>query len=263
MTTAAVRENVAAVDDRPRLLPVLLAILAFPVLSLTGRFVLGPRLGRGLVRELVGEFALLVLTVAIVAWARWWRQTGLVGPWRERWWVAVPAVLLAAQLLLQVPGLRDAGDPALLPGVLLLVAMVGFCEETLTRGVMLYGLSRFGPLAAGLVSSAIFGLLHAFGLLAGLPVSFIVVQVITAALLGLLFAGLRLRMLSLWPLIVIHAAFDVPALLEGFPLHLGPVSLAAAFIQIWFLMPFAMTGLGLLLWDQLRPMRSTLQELSS
>jgi len=218
----------------------------------TARFAWPQRPGPGaLERRLVEEFALMIVTVALVAWARWWRQTGLVGPWRRRWWVLLPVGLLAVQLLFDLPGLLVRGDPTLLPLVLPLVALVGFCEETLSRGVMLYGLSRFGPLAAGLVTAAIFGVLHALNFLSGLPVSFLVAQMITAALLGLLFAGLRLRMISLWPLIAAHAVFDVPALLEGYPLHVQPLGLIAAVFSISLVLPFGLAGLGLLLWAQL------------
>jgi membrane protease YdiL (CAAX protease family) len=163
----------------------------------------------------------------------------------------VPVAMLAVQLLLAIPGLLARGDPARLPAVLALVGMVGFCEETLTRGVMLYGLSRFGPLAAALSSSAIFAVLHGFGLFEGLPASFLVFQMISAALVGLLFAGMRLRMISLWPLIAVHAAIDVPALLEGYPLDVQPIGLVAAVASIGLVLPFGMVGLGLVLWDQL------------
>jgi membrane protease YdiL (CAAX protease family) len=242
----------AGMPARPRLLPVALAAAAFPALFVTGRFVHLPGLGLGpLGRDQLGELVLLFVTVGIVAGARWWRQTGLVGPWRQRWWTAVPVVLVATQLLIGIPALLTRGNPALLPAALVLAATVGFCEETLTRGLMLYGLSRFGPLAAGLASSAIFAALHAFGFFDGLPPSFLVFQMSSAALLGLLLAGLRLRMLSIWPMIAVHAAIDVPALLEGYPHGVRPISAVAAIVSIWLVLPYGMVGLGLLLWEQL------------
>lgn len=239
-------------SDRPRLLPVVLATVAFPLVLVAFRLAWPSGSGAGVLqRRLAEELALAVVTVALVAWARWWRQAGLVGPWRRRWWVLLPVGMLVVQLLFDLPGLLVLGDPTRLPLALPLVGLVGFCEETLTRGVMLYGLSRLGPLAAGLVSAAIFGVLHALGFLSGLPTSFLVVQMITAALLGLLFAGVRLRMISLWPLIAVHAAFDAPALLEGYPLHVEPLGLFAAVFSIGLVLPFGVAGLGLLLWAQL------------
>jgi membrane protease YdiL (CAAX protease family) len=235
---------------------VVLAAAAFPVLFVAGRlvdrFVHVPGLGHGqLGRDLAGELALVVVTVAIVAAARWWRQTGLVGPWREPWWTVLPAVWLGMALLFGLPALLQRGSLSPLLPVLSLAAMVGFCEETLTRGVMLYGLSRYGPLVAGLASAAIFGLLHSFGYFDGIPVSYLVQQIGTAMLVGLLFAGLRMRMLTLWPGIAAHALVDVPGLLQGYPLALPPVSPIGIVVSIGLMLPFGMAGLGLLLWEQL------------
>jgi len=252
-----VRENVRRMQYRPRLLPVVLAVAVVPALvvlrRLLDRFAHLSGLGPGLLgRDLVAEFALLLATIAIVAWAGWWRPAGLVGAWKERWWTVLPAVWVAVMLLLGIPALQQQhGRLAPLPQVLALAAMVGFCEETLTRGVMLYGLSRYGPLIAGLVSAGIFGALHSFNYLEGVPVSFLVDQVVTAALVGLMFAGLRLRMLTLWPLIVAHAVFDTPGLLGGYPLNVAPEDPIAIVVSIWLMMPFGMAGLGLLLWEQL------------
>jgi uncharacterized protein len=243
----------------PRLLPVVLATAAFPALFVIGRFV--PALARGpgdLGRDLLAELALLVLTVAIVAWAGWWRETGVTAPWRQPLWTTLPLAVLAVSLLLDLPDAVAVAGTSRVPEALLLAAMIGFCEETLTRGVMLYGLSRFGPLAAGLVSAAIFGLLHGLGSFDGLPVSFLVVQIITAALLGLLFAAVRMRMLTIWPLVAVHAGLDVPPLVAGFPNDVQPIGVVAGLVSIGLLLPFGMAGLGLLLWDQLTsPSRSS------
>jgi uncharacterized protein len=249
----------ATMRHSPRLVPVVLATAAFPALFVIGRFVPLLHLGPGdLGRDLLGELALLVITVAIVACAGWWRETGLAAPWRQPLWTMLPLALLTVDLLLDLPGAAERADPSRVPAALLLAAMVGVCEETLTRGVMLYRLSRFGPLAAGLVSAAIFAVLHGLGYFDGLPVSFLFVQIITAALLGLLFAGMRLRMLTIWPLVVVHAGLDVPALIAGYPNDVQPVAVLPALVSIGFLLPFGMAGLGLLLWDQLTsPSRSS------
>ena len=251
------RENLQRMQSRPRLLPVVLAVALVPALfvlrRLLDRFVHLPSLGPGVLgRDLVAEFAFLIATIAIVAWAGWWRPTGLVGSWKQPWWTVLPVAWVSLMLLLGLPALLQESGLAPLPPVLALAAMIGFCEETLTRGVMLYGLSRYGPLIAGLVSAAIFGALHSFGYFQGIPASFLVAQVTTAALLGLMLAGLRLRMLTLWPLIVAHAAVDTPALLEGYPLNVRPMDPIAIVVSIWVILPFGMAGLGLLLWEQLK-----------
>ena len=243
-------------QPRPRLLPVVLATAVVPALLvlrlLLDRYVDLRGLGPGLLgRNLVAEFALMVATVVIVAWARWWRPTGLVGPWKQPWWTALAAVWLLLTLLLGLPVLPRQGILAPLPQVLVLAAMVGFCEETLTRGVMLYGLSKYGPLIGGLVSAAIFGGLHSLNYFQGVPVSYLVDQVITAALVGLMFAGLRLRMLTLWPMIAAHATVDVPGLLAGYPLNVAPEAPMVIVVSIGLMLPFGMAGLGLLLWEQL------------
>jgi membrane protease YdiL (CAAX protease family) len=243
-------------QSRPRLLPVVLATAAVPALVLLRllleRFVDLRALGPGLLgRGLVGEFALLLATLAIVAWARWWRPTGLIGPWKQPWWTTLAVVWLTLTLLFGLPALLRQGVVAPVPQVLVLAAMIGFCEETLTRGVMLYGLSKYGPLIGGLVSAAIFGSLHSLNFFEGVPVSFLVDQVTTAALLGLMFAGLRLRMLTLWPTIVAHAVVDVPGLLQGYPLNVAPEPPIAVVVSIGVMLPFGMAGLGLLLWEQL------------
>lgn len=243
-------------QSRPRLLPVVLATAAFPALFVLGRllsrFVRLPGLGPGVLgRDLVAELALLLATIAIVAWAGWWRPTGLVGPWKQAWWTVLLAVWLATMLVLGLPALLQRGSLAPLPQALALAGMVGFCEETLTRGVMLYGLSRYGPLIAGLVSAGIFAAFHAFNYFNGVPVSYIVDQTITAALVGLMFAGLRLRMLTIWPMIVAHAAVDLPGLLEGYPLQVPSIDPIAIVVSIGVVLPFGMAGLGLVLWEQL------------
>ena len=235
----------------PRLIPVVLALLVWFVPLNSFLWWLTRAWGLGTEGPVLLEDAsLVVLAVAIVAWARWWRQTGLVGPWRQPWWALAAAALLAEQLLLTQARLPVPRAPVLLAAVLLDAVLIGLGEELLCRGVLLYGLGRYGVLVAGLVSSAVFGLGH-ISPLSGWPPSYQVVNAIIAAQGGLLFAGLRLRMNSLWPLVVTHGAFDVPALLAGSTFHPAPIGLFAALISTGLFLPAAMVGLGLLLWDHL------------
>jgi membrane protease YdiL (CAAX protease family) len=231
-------------------LPVAAAVLLVPAAAVVSRLV-SRLVGADTVpRPYLAEGLLLAGTLTIVALTGWWRETGLAVRGRQWPWVLLLLGLLLPQWLLTTPALVSQGRWALLPQSLVLVALVGFNEETLVRGVILSGLSWMGPLVAGLLSALIFGLLHLTNLLS-LDPGFVVLQVVTAPLLGLLFAALRFRMVTLWPLIATHGLLDLPALLLGFPAHLPPVNAVRVIVSIVLVLPFGLTGLGLLIADQL------------
>ncbi len=195
----------------------------------------------------------VVLASAVLAavWALgWWRETGLTDRWRER-----PVALLAAApvvlvWLLAGPLLPAHGRWGLLPQLMVLVALVGFAEETMCRGLLLYGLRRLGPLMAGAGSALIFALLHFTNVLAH-PVGPVSLQVVSAFQIGLLFAAVRLRVGSIWPLVAAHALIDLGVLLVG-PMSRPEVSWPLTVIgSIVLYLPFGLTGLGLLTYDQL------------
>ena len=77
-------------------------------------------------------------------------------------------------------------------------------EESLFRGIGFYLLSRFGQLAAILVTAIGFALTH--GIAVGLPVFFII---------GLGLGLIRSRTGSLYPALLLHAAFNGIALVGG------------------------------------------------
>jgi uncharacterized protein len=77
----------------------------------------------------------------------------------------------------------------------------GFCEELLWRGFLIAYLAQWtGWWQAGIVSSVLFGIGHAYQGAAG---------VLKATATGLVMAALYLSCGSLWPSIVLHAAIDV------------------------------------------------------
>jgi membrane protease YdiL (CAAX protease family) len=82
-----------------------------------------------------------------------------------------------------------------------LAATAGIVEEVLYRGFMIWYLGQFLPLwAAVLVSSAVFGIGHAYQGIASVP---------KITIVGAVFAGLYVLSGSLWLAMVLHTAVDV------------------------------------------------------
>lgn len=199
----------------------------------------------------IGLEAVLAAVVLAAVWTLgWWREAGLSDRWRER-----PVALLAVApvvlvWLLAAPLLPDHGRWGLLPRLVLLVALVGLAEETMCRGLLLYSLRRLGPLTAGAGSAAVFALLHFTNVFAH-PVGPVSLQVVSAFQIGLLFAAVRMRAGSIWPVVGAHALIDLGVLLVG-PLSHPPASWTLTVIgSVVLNLPFGLTGLGLLTYDQL------------
>jgi membrane protease YdiL (CAAX protease family) len=102
------------------------------------------------------------------------------------------------------------------------VLTVPVVEETMWRGVVLTTLLLlFRPLYAGNTakhlavwfSGLAFGLLHAGNALAGVPVAFVAVQVLNAAVWGVVYGYVRTRTESLYPPILLHAAMNLVVVL--------------------------------------------------
>jgi uncharacterized protein len=102
---------------------------------------------------------------------------------------------------------QDLADAAALGGwsLVAMVALGGlvipFAEELLFRGVLYGALRRYGPVLAGLVSAAIFGIAHVWPPL-----------VLFAFLVGVVHAWLRERSGSIWPAVVSHAVVNTLSL---------------------------------------------------
>ncbi len=105
------------------------------------------------------------------------------------------------------------------PGLILLytglVLSIGFFEEILGRGVVLtvmlrkWGSTRRGIYQAVLVSSALFGAAHIVNMIAGrLPLLSTLTQIVYGFFFAVIFAACVLRNNSIWPMVIMHAAFD-------------------------------------------------------
>lgn len=121
-------------------------------------------------------------------------------------------VLLIIPLLVAlapfVPGIKDVGAEA---GSTLLIGYLatGIYEELWFRGLVLDSLSAWTPVKAALVSSVLFGVTHLVNIAFGANPAVTAAQVVGATCFGIGVAALRLRGVSMWPLIIIHALTDI------------------------------------------------------
>jgi len=236
---------------RRRPWPVVVLVLATPAALGVALRALGATSSTRPLLALAAEAFFALVAVAATGVLGWWRESGLTDAWRQRPLVLLAAAPVALVWLVATPLLVTGHARwGLLPILLPLVALVGLSEELSCRGLVLYGLRRLGPLGAGLGAAAIFGLLHFINLTAR-PLGPTSLQVLAAFQVGLLFAALRLRMGTLWPVVGAHALFDLAVLLLT-PLPRPQLNwgftLAGSFAVY---LPFGLTGFGLLLYDQL------------
>ncbi len=153
----------------------------------------------------------VLLALGALVWLGWLRKAGFNGlsHWRSLHLLWLPALLSLIYIgSAFVTPVTSAGAIALATTFSLLTALG---EEACYRGVVLQALSPYRPFAGAALSSLLFGLAHLNNLLTHLPTPIILGQVIGGFLLGFGFAACRLRTQTIWPLILFHALYDLPA----------------------------------------------------
>ena len=151
----------------------------------------------------------LLFAVGMLLWLGWTQKAGFTPPsqWRELsilWLPALLAILDLGQLFF-----FHASSFALFLYAVFYALLTGANEEAFSRGLTLQALLPYGPLRATLLSAALFGLLHLNNLFLLGFTPFVLIQVIGAFCIGVGFAACRLRTNTLWPLILIHACYDL------------------------------------------------------
>ena len=164
---------------------------------------------------LAGLTALAQIALAVAD--RRTAMVGLSGSMRGGWTLTLPiwAVIAAIFVGAAVGGSASPGLGTL--GVLVIaMALVAFNEEFTFRGAIMGVVLRHGsPAVAVGVSAVAFGLAHYVALLGAgglIPTSR---QVAAAALFGVALGLIRLKMPSLWPLVGMHAMWNVAVLTAG------------------------------------------------
>lgn len=152
-----------------------------------------------------------LFALGVLGWLGWLKLAGFNGPsrWHQLYLLWLPALLgliyLASATVTPVSGVS-----ALVLAVISTL-LTGLEEEARFRGVILQALLPMGPLGGAVISSLLFGLTHVNNLITHLPPALVLAQVIGACLLGFGLAACRLRTRTIWPLILFHALYDLPA----------------------------------------------------
>jgi membrane protease YdiL (CAAX protease family) len=197
---------------------------------------------RGIVLSIgVGALLLVVATT----WLGWWQSALFEDDRSGPTWVLIVPVLFGVVALLNIASIDfRAPNARLVPLILVGTLVVGFAEELATRGILVVGFREAGwsELAVWLVSSILFGLLHAINVLFGQSGKATVTQIVMAFIAG---TALFVTLVSTGTLIVgmlLHALWDWGTLgmqatggrqkpIAGV---LGLVTYAAALASIWF-----------------------------
>jgi uncharacterized protein len=141
----------------------------------------------------------------------WWRRVGFTSlrDWRA------PHLVIPLLLILALPIVGLSGRGLMATTGLVLTLQIGFMlidifmEEVTYRGVILEALAGFGNGPRVLLSAGLFGLSHVDNLfIPNADELGVAYQIFEAALVGVLFAAVRLRMNTIWPVMAVHATYD-------------------------------------------------------
>ena len=165
----------------------------------------------------IGEVIVAVVLLLLVGMLGWWKFIGFkpseAGGLKFVWLPLLYTLLLIA---LAAGFARSSATPLLevfeyhqLALLLLISFLVGLNEETIFRGFLFQGLaSRLGPFLTILLCGVLFGMFHLVNLITGQPLDTTLSQVVQAGSMGFMYAALRLRLGSIWPLILLHGFWD-------------------------------------------------------
>jgi len=241
--------------NKNRLTISLIVLVLWFIILKVGEAILFPDI-TDLEELLIGRlnFALVIVALfllGVVLYFRWQRRAGLkrVDPpssWRLVWFPLLITLALVGIAIVQ--GL-PSGQVVFL--ILINSLIVGFEEELMFRGILFQGLlDRFNIWPAILLTSFLFGIVHASnGFITG-DFAGAMVQVLQAGLGGIWFLALRLRTRSIYPAMIMHGLWDFAIFLvgqSGPPGEAGEVSfMAQVTAVVIYVLPVLLYGLWLL-----------------
>jgi hypothetical protein len=188
--------------------------------------------------EMVALLAATALPLILIGWLGWWQDAGFVKTTQNAPALVFP--LIVALFLLAWFG-TVALESSLVIRLMVAFFLTGLGEEALSRGLLLRALLPRGKWQAALIPSVLFGVSHITQFVfLGMPLGDNLIQIADSALFGFLYAGLRLRVNNIWPLIILHMLGNTFAGLAGVfgvPNAIGFGGVPAAFWAIrWGIM---------------------------
>lgn len=183
--------------------------------------------GIGLPWMLAAAFALAV------AWRAGPQATGLGAPAPLSSIRLVWLPLTYAGLMLLFDLVVGVPPPATILVLACNMVLVGLSEELMFRGILFHGLlTRFRIWPAVLMTSLLFGMVHALNFFGTGQLEQALMQSLTAFMQGVAYLAIRIRTRSVWPMVTVHAMWD-------FSLMLGGVNHPAAGAGAgWSILPF-------------------------
>lgn len=147
----------------------------------------------------------LVLGLALLAWAGWWKDAGFTRPsrWRNMRLLAFPLLVCA----LTLSGGVFSSGPASLASTFLAVLVATLGEEIIFRSLLWRALVQQGALLAVILTSLLAGLLVLGRTATDGPWPEAVRLAALTFCGGFTYGALRWRTTSVWPVVLAHTAF--------------------------------------------------------
>ncbi len=195
--------------------PIWFAVLV-SLLSLGLGFVVSSLEYLGVPRDglmLVGVLKDIVLALGLIWWLGWWRETGFTTTGYNIHDLWLPLLLVFVPIMIFGTIVNESRIMIL---ILVLMFFTALGEEALSRGLLLQALLPLGKWYAVLVPSFLFGVGHITQFLfLGMPLADNLLQISYNIAYGMMYGALRLRVGSLWPLIMLHMVGNTMAVVAG------------------------------------------------
>lgn len=170
-------------------------------------------------RGAVMDLAVGAVLLTITTWLLGWWKPALFERKRShhKWPIFVPALMLVVAIVNLSNTDWSQFDASFLLSLLALGIAVGFCEELMSRGLLLTAFrSRFPEVWVWLLTSVLFGAMHLVNAALGAPVVNTLGQVVLAAMTGTSFYIVRRVTGSLIWAMALHGIWDISVFSVGF-----------------------------------------------